>query len=183
MLLHRRAKEGHAPEILAHADDGESEGRVHDAAGEIEADAEPAKRIEVRGRGRQRPFEETKHWLELDTDESVVAASQPGGFVGGLESDDTERQRHHQKRQIAQPQHERPGHERHDSSDGGSHDRNRNRLVPAVDRNQSRRIGAEAEEQRVAERHHAGVAEHQIERHDEDRGHQDGRGEGKLIRE
>ncbi len=83
-------------------------------------------------------------------------------------------ERHHQAGQIDAPDHQEAGQKADHCGGKPGHHQRRHRLIDnAMQREQSGRIGADAEERGMAKRYDAGVAEDQVERQREQRQPQD----------
>ena len=129
-------------------DDDQDDQRVGvgDPAGEIELEACK------RGEGHRQRADD-------DARQAVGAAGQPVELVGELVQDRGDAERHHQPGQVgaAQDQHARRQAEQRARGDGD--DQADDRIGQDVLGEQRRRVRAEAEERRVAERDDAGVAQ------------------------
>ncbi len=93
-----------------------------------------------------------------------------GEAVGELAQQQRDAERHHQPRQVGAAHDEKRGDEAEHHGGKARDQQRQHRLVDDVmQRQQARRIGADAEERRVAERDDAGIAQDQIEREHEQR--------------
>ena len=142
---------------------------MHEAPRQQEQQQQNRERVIGGGAAGQVECEGAKHRAQVHPLQAIGAPGQPVQLVGKFQQDQCDTQRHHQARQVAaaldgqaadQPEHQRRG------------DRDRQadqRIGHHVLGEQGRRVGAQAEEGGVAERHDAGVSEHQVQRHREQR--------------
>ena len=113
----------------------------------------------------------------------IGAAGKPRHRVGEFVEEKSESEGDHEQRQVADTHDREAHHITGRRSDQAGNDEAGQRLAPAVGADDGGRIGANAEEHRVTERHAAGIAKHQIQREREERGDGDLAGERQVIRE
>ena len=95
----------------------------------------------------------------------AVGAAGDRELVGDLAQHQRDAERHHQAREVRAAQHQEAGDEaEHHRGETRGEQRQHRLLDDAVLGEDAGEIGAETEEGRMAERHDAGVAEHEIER-------------------
>ena len=140
------------------------ERRVHDAARDQEQHEQHDEAVDVGGLAEDIEGEVAEHRLHHDALQAVGAAGdlEP---VRDLAQHQRDAERHHQAREVGAAQHQEAGDEAERGRGEARGQQRQHRLLddPVLGEN-SRHIGAEAEEGRVAERHDAGIAEDQVER-------------------
>ena len=169
-MARRRNADGlGAPPVVADRPQRDAEGRTHQPAQRHEQQQRDRQRIPGRRAAIEIEGEATGQRAHRHALQAVGAAGHAGQGVGEFEQQRGGAQRHHQARQVAAAQHARAG-------EGAAAGRQRRRQRQAGQRvgrqvlgAQSRRVGADAEERRVAQRHDAGIPEDEIEREREQR--------------
>ena len=140
------------------------ERRIDDAARDQEQHEQHDQAVDVGGAAEDIEREVAEHRLHHDALKAVGAAGdlEP---IGDLAQHEGDAERHHQARQVGAAQHQEAGDEsEHRRGKPGRKQRQQRLLDDPVLRENSRHIGAEAEERRMTERDDAGVAEDEVER-------------------
>ena len=123
--------------------------------------------VQVRHAADDVELEQPEHLPHRHAAQAVDAAGDERRLVGGFEQQQRDAERHHQPRKVLAAHDEKAGQpadqRRHRARDQQAAER----FAPTKHGEQSRRVRADAEVRRMAERNDAGVTEDQVERHRE----------------
>ena len=163
----RRADRRHPLAAFADAAQAQAERRIDDAPRHQRTDEHDDEAVDVGGSPPMSKRNRPKIFHIVTPVQAVDAAGDRTRLVGRFEQHEPDAERHHQPRRGRLPRTTRKldRRSRRRAATTAAASKPDERLVPAVHREQSRRIRADAEERGVAERHDAGVTEDQVERH------------------
>ncbi len=170
--VHRRTDRMHAPHVLADTGQRLPERRVDQPAHQIEHDRQHEQHVDIIGVAVEVVVEQAEHRLEGQARQAVIATGDVGAQVARLLQHGGKGDRQHQEGQaaVAQDEPADPGADK--SGDDAADEDAADRFAPAEPQRGKRdRIGADAEERRVAQRDDPRIAKNKVERqreHDHD---------------
>ena len=168
------ADRGRPQRIVLDRAQRQAERRIHDPARQQEQQEQHDQRVEEAGLAEHVERKQAEDRRHLDALQPVGAAGDVGEAFRQRFQQQRDAERHHQPGQVDAADDKETGEEAEHHGDETGHDQRNDRLVDdAVQRQQPRRIGADAEEGGMSERDDAGIAEDQIERQREQRQPQD----------
>ena len=158
----------HAIGVLADAREGAPEGRIDDVARDEPADEQHRQTIDIGGVAEEIEAEEAEDRIDLHAQQAIGPTGHRAPFVGELLQQRRHHQGLHQQGEARRAQHDEARGEADDGGGPGCDDQLAQGLLPAIGGHDPRRIGAHAEESRMAQSHDARKTDQQIQRQGEE---------------